>query len=111
MLMRKIYVILLGAFLLSGTAFAQTAANSNTNEEKSDPEENIVNHKVMMGETIALISKKYKVTPHDIYMLNPDATQGISYNMDIKIPMHKSLTVTKGKKEKPKKGKLPSRRF
>lgn len=83
--MKKLLFLLL--FTIFGTAFtfAQTAET-----EKPAETENIVSHNVAMGETVMLISKKYKVTPYDIYELNPDAIEGITYNMVLKIPMHKS---------------------
>ena len=43
-------------------------------------------HKVAKGETIAQIAQKYKVSPYDIYQLNPDAQAGISQNTVLLIP-------------------------
>ena len=43
-------------------------------------------HKVAKGETIAQIAQKYKVSPYDIYQLNPDAQAGISPNTVLLIP-------------------------
>ncbi|MGL2993608.1 PBP1 and LysM peptidoglycan-binding domain-containing protein [Flavobacterium sp. TSSA_36] len=43
-------------------------------------------HKVAKGETIAQIAQKYKVSPYDIYQLNPDAQAGISQNTLLLIP-------------------------
>nr|MBP6586057.1 LysM peptidoglycan-binding domain-containing protein [Flavobacterium sp.] len=34
---------------------------------------NYKKHTVQKGETITQIAQKYKVTPYDIYRLNPDA--------------------------------------
>lgn len=43
-------------------------------------------HTVAEGETIAKIAQKYKITPFDIYKLNPDAQSGIKPNMVLIIP-------------------------
>lgn len=43
-------------------------------------------HKVEKGETVTDISKKYKVTPYDIYRLNPDSKNGIKENTILLIP-------------------------
>ena len=42
--------------------------------------QNVIKHKVAKGETITQISKKYSVTPYDIFKLNPDAQKGIDEN-------------------------------
>lgn len=46
-------------------------------------------HKVEMGETVMMIAKKYHITPKDIYTLNPDATEGITYNSVLLLPADK----------------------
>ncbi|MBT8393412.1 MAG: LysM peptidoglycan-binding domain-containing protein [Flavobacteriaceae bacterium] len=46
-------------------------------------------HKVQKGETIYSIAKQYRVTPFDIYKLNPDAKQGILENSVLIIPESK----------------------
>ena len=43
-------------------------------------------HKVEKGETITQIAQKYKVTPQDIYQLNPDAQSGLKPNSVLLIP-------------------------
>ncbi len=43
-------------------------------------------HTVAKGETITQIAQKYRVTPYDIYKLNPDAQNGIKENDVILIP-------------------------
>ena len=43
-------------------------------------------HTVVKGETITQIAQKYKVTPYDIYRLNPDAQNGIQENAVLLIP-------------------------
>lgn len=47
---------------------------------------NLIKHKVQKGETIIQISKKYNVTPLDIYKLNPDAQKGVEENTVLLIP-------------------------
>ncbi len=89
--MKNLFLLLLFVFLGTGFAFAQETENvQGTEAEKPAEGENIVSHSVAMGETVMLISKKYKVTPYDIYELNPDAIEGITQNMVLRIPMHKS---------------------
>lgn len=94
----KIFLtIVIGSFY-SIVAQAQEDVKSKENSEVIDNksikedesiEQAVVAHRVMMGETVMLIAKKYHITPKDIYDLNPDATQGISYNMMINIPADK----------------------
>jgi LysM repeat protein len=43
-------------------------------------QEKIVKHTVAKGETITQIAQQYKVTPADIYRLNPDAQSGLKPN-------------------------------
>jgi LysM repeat protein len=43
-------------------------------------------HTVEKGETVLSISKKYKITPYDIYRLNPDAKNGLKTNTVLLIP-------------------------
>lgn len=43
-------------------------------------------HTVVKGETIASIAQKYKVTPFDIYKVNPDAKNGVQPNSVLLIP-------------------------
>lgn len=49
-------------------------------------DKNIIKHTVVKGETITQIAQKYKVTPYDIYRLNPDAQQGIQVDAVLLIP-------------------------
>jgi len=46
-------------------------------------------HRVKKGETVMSIAKEYKVTPFDIYKLNPDAKEGIKVNAVLIIPKSK----------------------
>jgi LysM repeat protein len=43
-------------------------------------------HTVAKGETVTAIAQKYKVTPNDIYKLNPDAVNGIKEGGILMIP-------------------------
>lgn len=47
---------------------------------------NLRKHKVEKGETVAGIAKKYKITPYDIYRLNPDSKNGLKENTVLIIP-------------------------
>src|SRR5690606_1196240 len=44
------------------------------------------NHVVEKGETITQIAKKYNTTNNVIFLLNPDAVEGISQHQVLKIP-------------------------
>ena len=48
--------------------------------------QNYIKHTVAKGETIATIAQKYKVTPYDIYKLNPDSQKGITPNEVVLVP-------------------------
>jgi LysM repeat protein len=48
--------------------------------------QNYTKHKVAKGETITQIAQKYKVTPYDIYKLNPDSQNGIQPDVVLLIP-------------------------
>lgn len=54
-------------------------------------------HKVEKGETIAQIAQLYKVTPFDIYQLNPDAQSGLKPNSVLLIPNKTDNTKTVSK--------------
>ena len=63
--------------------------------------QNYIKHTVNTDETIQTIAKKYKVTPFDIYKLNPDAQNGIQVTDVLLIP--KSIVKEEDKVEiKPK---------
>ena len=61
--------------------------------------QNFSTHQVKKGETIESISKRYYVTPFDIYGLNPDAKKGLKPNTVLIIPISKAVkpkvTITK----------------
>ena len=54
-----------------------------------DPDAYFIEHKVLMGEKVFMISKKYMVDPFDIYEYN-DAVNGIKDGAILYIPLHKS---------------------
>lgn len=46
----------------------------------------VTKHTVVEGETVSKIAQKYKITPFDIYKLNPDAQTGAKPGMVLMIP-------------------------
>lgn len=50
-------------------------------------DKNFTKHTVLKGETIKQIASKYKVTPFDIYKLNPDSQASIAENDILLIPV------------------------
>ncbi len=56
--------------------------------------QNYTTHKVKEGETIESIAKRYYVTPHDIFQLNPDAKKELKVNA--------VLIISKSKIQEPK---------
>ncbi len=52
----------------------------------SAKQEKYIKHTVSKGETVTIIAQKYKVTPFDIYKLNPDSQNGIQLNSVLLIP-------------------------
>ena len=52
----------------------------------SAKQEKYIKHTVIKGETINIIAQKYKVTPYDIYKLNPDSQNGIQLDSVLLIP-------------------------
>ncbi|MFC4740296.1 LysM peptidoglycan-binding domain-containing protein [Flavobacterium ponti] len=72
-----------------------------------DEEIEIISHKVALGETMLTISKKYLVSPTEIYRLNKKAIDGISEGMILYIPQPvKSQEIIAERKEKREKEKL-----
>lgn len=57
-------------------------------------------HKVEKGETVMSIAKIYKITPYDIYRLNPDSKNGIKENTVLLIPGGIKVPTTAPVKEK-----------
>src|SRR6188768_1518136 len=58
-------------------------------------QEKVVKYTVSNGETINQIALKFKVTPYDIYALNPDARNGVKPNTVLLIPSSGSKTAVK----------------
>ena len=52
----------------------------------SAKQEKYSKHTVVKGETINIIAQKYKITPYDIYKLNPDSQNGIQLDSVLLIP-------------------------
>ena len=52
----------------------------------SAKQEKYIKHTVVKGETITIIAQKYKITPYDIYKLNPDSQNGIQLDSVLLIP-------------------------
>lgn len=79
--------------------FSYSFCQNNTNVTKNDSivPQPTISHKVELGETIIMIARKYHVTPKDIYLLNPDATQGITQNTVLQLPADK-VRMPEGKK-------------
>jgi LysM repeat protein len=69
---KKRLIIFLLVCLFSGFLFAQ---------------ESVVKHIVLADETVISIAQKYKVTPNDLYQLNPDLVNGIKESQVIIIPV------------------------
>jgi len=57
-------------------------------------QEDYVKHKVVKGEIVTEIAQKYKVTPNDLYTLNPKLRDGIFENEIILIPKSKVTKTT-----------------
>ena len=83
----KRIVILLFFVLSLQTAFSQ--------------EFEIIRHQVKMGETVRMLSKKYKVEPSEIYRLNKFAIDGISQGMVLQILVPKKEEVPTETAEQP----------
>ena len=82
--MKYLFTIFLATLFFTFNVFSQTKN---------------VTHKVEKGETITQIAQKYSVTPHDIYLLNPDAQSGLKPNTVLLIPNRgsKQIAVTNSK--------------
>lgn len=104
---KKYLIILFISCFYVVSAKAQESAKTIDNDVagQTSQTEEMVNHKVTMGENIMMISKKYKVKPGDIYEYNPDAAQGIAANQTLQIPVYKAL----GKKQAKKNNSIAER--
>lgn len=56
-------------------------------------------HTVEKGETVVSVAKKYKITPYDIYRLNPDSQNGIKENSTLLIPKESKAPETPVKEQ------------
>ena len=54
---------------------------------------NIVSHTVKLGESVRMLSKKYRVAPSEIYKLNKFAIDGIREGMVLQIPVEQKEIV------------------
>lgn len=73
--------------------------NGFSQKNEKGQEVDMVMHRVELGETIRLISKKFLVSPSDIYAYNKFATEGISEGMILYIPVPKKEIVYTEKEE------------
>ncbi|KIC00050.1 peptidoglycan-binding protein [Flavobacterium sp. KMS] len=80
--MKYISILITTAFLMSYSVF---------------PQDKISKHTVTKGETINQIAQKYKVTPYDIYKLNPDAQSGLKLDSVLLIPNNSGKTTSSDK--------------
>ncbi len=71
-------------FLFAVGFFGGVWAQSEDNRDVQ-----IVNHEVLPGETVRMLSLKYLVTPSDIYKLNKFAIDGIRQGMVLQIPVRR----------------------
>jgi len=85
--MKYLVVFIFSFFLLSSPIYAQ--------EYKK--------HKVGKGETVVSIAKIYKITPYDIYRLNPDSKNGIKEDTVLLIPGTSKTPKAEPEKVKPTK--------
>ena len=53
----------------------------------AQPNKEYLKHTVAAGENVTQIAKKYKITPYDIYKLNPEAKNGINENQILLISL------------------------
>ncbi|MEC4005334.1 LysM peptidoglycan-binding domain-containing protein [Flavobacterium sp. SUN052] len=88
MFKRVIYIVIL---VFTTTVFAQSYTK----------------YTVAKGETIAQIAQKFKVTPYDIYKLNPDAKNGVQPNSVLLIPKSTQLATVPTPKPVTVKPKVP----
>ncbi|WP_278009230.1 LysM peptidoglycan-binding domain-containing protein [Flavobacterium gyeonganense] len=59
----------------------------------------VIKYTVSAGETINQIAQKFKVTPYDIYELNPDARTSLKPNTVLLIPNNSGKTASVKKDE------------
>jgi len=69
----------------------------------SAKQEKYIKHTVAQGETVNIIAQKYKVTPYDIFKLNPDSQNGIKLNSVLLIPPTSAETTPNAVKQEGEK--------
>jgi len=69
-------------------------------------QEKYTKHTVAKGETINMIAQKYKVTPYDIYTLNPDSQNGIQQDSVLLIPTSASVVVIHSSQNAPQNNNI-----
>ena len=74
--MKKMVVLAAALFMFGAVSYGQAK---------------VIEHKVGKGDTVTSISRKYNVTPSDIYRLNPDAVDGINIDAVIKVPSSSTI--------------------
>ncbi|MGV3460978.1 MAG: LysM peptidoglycan-binding domain-containing protein [Flavobacterium sp.] len=77
--------------LLAGFLLMACANVSFAQMQQQQVNEQVAVHRVKTGETVVLVAKKYMVTPHDIYELNPDAVNGIAPGQGLRIPVSRKV--------------------
>lgn len=88
-------MLILGFGLIASLCNAQLSGFTAKDENAVTATDSTLTHRVEMGETVMLIAKKYHITPKDIYNLNPDAVNGISYNTVLSLPADKIVKKTR----------------
>jgi LysM repeat protein len=78
-MMKYFFAITITILMFSNIVFSQDKA---------------ITHKVEKGETLIQIALKYKVTPFDIYQLNPDVQNGLKPNSILLIPNESSNKIS-----------------
>lgn len=74
---------------LFAVCYLQTGIGQNNKNQEVD----IVSHTVELGETVRMISRKYLVSPTEIYKLNKFAVDGVSQGQVLQIPVPRKESV------------------
>ncbi|QYJ68145.1 LysM peptidoglycan-binding domain-containing protein [Flavobacterium litorale] len=85
---KNIVALLIMSFILTNTIAQESSATKAAIE---NAQEEIIIHKVSLGETVALIAKKYLVRPSEIYAINAGISDGIAQGMMLRIPVSDAL--------------------
>lgn len=81
---------------------------SGFGQNNDDQVTEVINHEVQLGESVRMLSKKYKVEPAEIYRLNTFAVNGISQGMVLHIPAPKKKNVVANETENTKTSEIIS---